>query len=233
MTVLQTDVLVIGGGATGAGVAWDAALRGFDVDPRRPRRPGRGHERALPRAAALGRALRGQGPARGRGVHRRERDPAQHRRRLHRGHRRLLRHHARSTTPPTPTASSRAAARRGVPCEEIRSGAGAARGAAPEPRDLARRSACPTATIEVWKMVWAMARGAQQHGARVLTYHGVIDHPPRRRRGHGRAPAQRAAPARRPTWRRASRSTRPARGPGRSRTWPASRASASSRAGGS
>src|SRR3954449_10225108 len=28
---LHADVLVIGGGATGAGVAWDAALRGFDV----------------------------------------------------------------------------------------------------------------------------------------------------------------------------------------------------------
>src|ERR1700759_216624 len=31
MTTLSTDVLVIGGGATGTGVAWDAALRGFDV----------------------------------------------------------------------------------------------------------------------------------------------------------------------------------------------------------
>ena len=31
MAHLQADVLVIGGGATGAGVAWDAALRGFDV----------------------------------------------------------------------------------------------------------------------------------------------------------------------------------------------------------
>lgn len=31
MATLTTDVLVIGGGATGAGVAWDAALRGFDV----------------------------------------------------------------------------------------------------------------------------------------------------------------------------------------------------------
>ena len=29
MTNLQTELLVIGGGATGAGVAWDAALRGF------------------------------------------------------------------------------------------------------------------------------------------------------------------------------------------------------------
>ncbi|MHB1568598.1 MAG: FAD-dependent oxidoreductase, partial [Solirubrobacteraceae bacterium] len=31
MSTLSTDVLVIGGGATGAGVAWDAALRGLDV----------------------------------------------------------------------------------------------------------------------------------------------------------------------------------------------------------
>ena len=31
MAMLSTDVLVIGGGATGAGVAWDASLRGFDV----------------------------------------------------------------------------------------------------------------------------------------------------------------------------------------------------------
>lgn len=31
MRKLETDVLVIGGGATGTGVAWDAALRGFNV----------------------------------------------------------------------------------------------------------------------------------------------------------------------------------------------------------
>src|SRR5919109_4712390 len=31
MASLETDVLVIGGGATGAGVAWDSALRGFDT----------------------------------------------------------------------------------------------------------------------------------------------------------------------------------------------------------
>ena len=29
MTQLQADLLVIGGGATGAGVAWDACLRGY------------------------------------------------------------------------------------------------------------------------------------------------------------------------------------------------------------
>src|ERR1700749_278538 len=31
MATLSPDVLVIGGGAPGAGVAWDAALRGYDV----------------------------------------------------------------------------------------------------------------------------------------------------------------------------------------------------------
>ncbi len=31
MKTLTTEILVIGGGVTGAGVAWDAALRGFDV----------------------------------------------------------------------------------------------------------------------------------------------------------------------------------------------------------
>jgi len=31
MVTLSTEVLVIGGGATGTGVAWDAALRGYDV----------------------------------------------------------------------------------------------------------------------------------------------------------------------------------------------------------
>jgi len=31
MVTLTTDVLVIGGGATGTGVAWDASLRGLDV----------------------------------------------------------------------------------------------------------------------------------------------------------------------------------------------------------
>ena len=31
MKKLSTGILVIGGGATGAGVVWDAALRGFDA----------------------------------------------------------------------------------------------------------------------------------------------------------------------------------------------------------
>src|SRR5918911_1169716 len=31
MGQLRAEVLVVGGGATGAGIAWDAALRGYDV----------------------------------------------------------------------------------------------------------------------------------------------------------------------------------------------------------
>jgi hypothetical protein len=31
MVTLSTDVLVIGGGATGVGIAWDGALRGLEV----------------------------------------------------------------------------------------------------------------------------------------------------------------------------------------------------------
>jgi glycerol-3-phosphate dehydrogenase len=31
MNHIETDLLVIGGGATGTGIAWDAALRGFSV----------------------------------------------------------------------------------------------------------------------------------------------------------------------------------------------------------
>ncbi len=31
MKRIETEILVVGGGATGTGIAWDAALRGFKV----------------------------------------------------------------------------------------------------------------------------------------------------------------------------------------------------------
>jgi len=31
MKRIETEILVVGGGATGTGVSWDAALRGFQV----------------------------------------------------------------------------------------------------------------------------------------------------------------------------------------------------------
>ena len=61
----------------------------------------------------------------------------------------------------------------GVPCEEI----DPAQALREEPRlnpGISRAFRVPDGNIEVWKMVWAMARGAQQRGARMLTYHGVI-----------------------------------------------------------
>ena len=79
----------------------------------------------------------------------------------------------------------------GVPCEEI----DPAQALREEPRlnpEISRAFRVPDASIDVWKTVWAMARGAQQRGARVLPYHGVDRRAPRRRRGHGRARARRA-----------------------------------------
>ncbi|MGH3100302.1 MAG: FAD-dependent oxidoreductase, partial [Thermoleophilia bacterium] len=47
-----------------------------------------------------------------------------------------------------------------------------------EPRlhpKITRAFKVPDASIDAWKTVWALARGAAAHGARILTYHRVID----------------------------------------------------------
>ena len=80
MVSLSTDVLVIGGGATGTGVAWDAALRGFDVVLVDRKDLAEGTSGRFHGLLHSGGALCGQGPARRRGVHRREPDPAAGRR---------------------------------------------------------------------------------------------------------------------------------------------------------
>ena len=104
--MIETQVLVVGGGATGVGVARDAALRGLRVVLVERRRPGRGHDRALPRAAALRRPLRGQGSAFGAGVHRREPHPAPDRRRTASRTPAACSCARRPTTPSTATASA-------------------------------------------------------------------------------------------------------------------------------
>ena len=40
---------------------------------------------------------------------------------------------------------------------------------------ISRAFRVPDANIDVWKTVWAMSHGAQQRGARILTYHEAID----------------------------------------------------------
>jgi glycerol-3-phosphate dehydrogenase len=170
---LQADVLVIGGGATGAGVAWDAALRGFSV--------------VLADRADLAEGTSG----RFHGL-------------LHSGGRYVVKDPVAAdecvaenailrrvipdciedtgglfvTTPDDdPDYADRfleGAARAAMPAEEIP----VAEALKAEPRvnpAIRRAIRVQDASIDVWKTVWSLARGAQEHGARVLTYHKVID----------------------------------------------------------
>ena len=62
----------------------------------------------------------------------------------------------------------------GVDCEEI----DVVEALRSEPRlnpAISRAFRVPDANIDVWKTVWAMSHGAQQRGARILTYHEAID----------------------------------------------------------
>ncbi len=171
MATLSTDLLVIGGGATGVGVAWDAALRGLDV--------------ILVERGDLAEGTSG----RFHGL-------------LHSGARyavkdpraaveciaenTILRRVAADciedtgglfvTTPwDDPEYAGRFAkgcADTGVPCEEV----SVAEALAQEPRlnpRISRAFRVPDASVEVWQLVWAMARGAKQRGARILPYHEV------------------------------------------------------------
>lgn len=168
---LRTEVLVIGGGATGAGVAWDAALRGFDV------------LLAERRDLAEGTSGRFHGllHSGGRYV---VKDPRSARECMDEN--RILRDVAADciedvgglfvTTPWDDPAygdrfleGCRAA---GIPSEEIP----VADALRAEPRlnpGIRRAFTVPDAGIDAWKTVWTLARGAIAHGARVLPYHRV------------------------------------------------------------
>ena len=173
MPSLQAEVLVIGGGATGAGVAWDCALRGFDV--------------MLVERGDLAEGTSG----RFHGL-------------LHSGGRYVVKDAVAAeecvveneilrrmvpdciedtgglfvTTPDDDPAygdrfmeGCRAAK---LPAEEI----DVAEALRREPRlnpGIRRAFTVPDASIDAWKTVWSFARGAAEHGARILTYHRVID----------------------------------------------------------
>jgi glycerol-3-phosphate dehydrogenase len=172
MAGLSTDVLVIGGGATGAGVAWDAALRGFDVV-------------LVDRAdLAEGTSGRFHGLVHSGGRYA-VKDPDAARECIHEN--RILRRIAADciedtggffvTTPwDDPAYADRftqGCRDTDVDCEEIDT----AQALREEPRlnpDVSRVFRVPDANIDVWKAVWAMARGAQERGARVLPYHAAV-----------------------------------------------------------
>ena len=172
MTTLNTEVLVIGGGATGVGVAWDATLRGFEVV-------------LVDRAdLAEGTSGRFHGLLHSGGRYA-VKDPRAAEECI--AENRILRRVAADciedtgglfiTTPfddpgyaDTFIAGCKAT---GVDCEEI----DVAQALRSEPRlnpEISRAFRVPDANIDVWKTLWAMSHGAQQRGARILTYHEAI-----------------------------------------------------------
>jgi glycerol-3-phosphate dehydrogenase len=172
MAALTTDVLVIGGGATGAGVAWDAALRGFDVVL---------VDRADLSEGTSGR-FHGLLHSGGRYV---VKDPRAAEECI--AENRILREVAADCIEDTgglfvttPWDDSDYADRfvegcraTGVDCEEI----SPAQALRDEPRlnpEISRAFRVPDASIDAWKTVWGMARGATERGARVMTYHAAV-----------------------------------------------------------
>jgi glycerol-3-phosphate dehydrogenase len=170
---LEADVLVIGGGATGAATAWDAALRGFDV--------------VLVDRGDLAEGTSG----RFHGL-------------LHSGGRYVVKDPLAAeecvveneilrriipdciedtgglfvTTPEDDPAYAErfleGCRRAHLPVEEIAVAEALRREPRLNPR-IRRAFTAPDASIDAWKTVWSLARGAAAHGARVLTYHRVVD----------------------------------------------------------
>jgi glycerol-3-phosphate dehydrogenase len=172
MVTLSTDVLVIGGGATGAGVAWDAALRGLEVI-------------LVDRSdLAEGTSGRFHGLLHSGGRYA-VKDPSAAEECVVEN--RVLRRVAGDniedtggffvTTPwDDPAYADRFAEgcrATGVDCEEISSG----QALREEPRlnpSISRAFRVPDASIEVWKTVWALASGARRRGGQVLPYHAAV-----------------------------------------------------------
>jgi len=172
MATLSSDVLVIGGGATGAGVAWDAALRGLDV------------VLVDRQDLAEGTSGRFHGLLHSGGRYA-VKDPRAAEECI--GENRILRRVAADciedtgglfvTTPSDdPAYADRFAqgcADTGVDCEEISSAAALRAEPRLHPR-ISRAFRVPDGNIDVWKTVWALAHGAQQRGTRILPYHAVV-----------------------------------------------------------
>jgi len=172
MTTLNTEVLVVGGGATGAGIAWDAALRGYDVIL---------VDRADLAEGTSGR-FHGLLHSGGRYV---VKDPIAARECI--AENEILRSVASATIEDTgglfvttpdddPAYGDRFLAgcrETGVPSEEI----DVADALRAEPRlnpGIRRAFTVPDASIDVWQLVWGLANGAAARGARILPYHRCV-----------------------------------------------------------
>jgi glycerol-3-phosphate dehydrogenase len=168
----QADVLVIGGGATGAGIAWDAALRGFDTIL---------VER---QDLATGTTGRFHGLLHS-GARYAVKDPDAARECIRENM--LMRRIAAGaveetggffvTTPGDDPAFGdrlvQGCLATGVPIEEIP----VAQALEEEPTlnpGITRAFRVPDAAVDVWLLVNGLARGAVEHGARILPYHEVV-----------------------------------------------------------
>jgi glycerol-3-phosphate dehydrogenase len=173
VAALETDVLVIGGGATGAGVAWDAALRGLRVVL----------ADRLDLCEGTSGRFHGLLHSGGRYV---VKDPKAAEECIVEN--RVLRAIVPDciedtggmfvTTPwDDPEYADRFAAgcrATGVDCEEIEP----TQALQQEPRlhpGITRAFRVPDAGIDAWKTVWALARGAKERGeAEILPYHAAV-----------------------------------------------------------
>jgi glycerol-3-phosphate dehydrogenase len=173
MKSVQTEVLVIGGGATGSGVAWDAATRGFDTIL---------VERKDLAEGTTGR-FHGLLHSGGRYA---VKDRLAAEECIHENH--ILRRVAPDaiedtggyfvTTPWDDPAfgdkfieGCRACE---IPVEEI----APSEAFQAEPRinrDISRVFTVPDAAIDGWKLVWDCAKATTEHGGQVLTYHRVLE----------------------------------------------------------
>ena len=168
---IEAEVLVIGGGATGAGVAHDAALRGFDtvlVDRKDLAEGTTGRFHGLLHSGA-------------RYV---VKDPRSAKECMDENRilRRVAAHAIEDTgglfvqTPwDEPDYADEFLAgchQAGIPVEEIGPGEALAEEPRLNPR-IARAFRVPDAAIDSWELVWACARSAEERGARVLPYHRV------------------------------------------------------------
>ncbi|HSD81408.1 MAG TPA: anaerobic glycerol-3-phosphate dehydrogenase subunit GlpA, partial [Solirubrobacteraceae bacterium] len=171
MPQLQADVLVIGGGATGAGIAWDAALRGFDTILVER------HDLATGTSGRFHGLLHSGGRYA-------VKDPDAARECV--AENPVVRRVAAGsvedtgglfvTTPGDDPAYADAFAEgcrdTGIPCEEI----AVAEALREEPRlnpGLVRAFRVQDASVDVWMLVGGLAHGAAEQGARILTYHAV------------------------------------------------------------
>jgi glycerol-3-phosphate dehydrogenase len=169
---LQADVVVIGGGATGAGIAWDAALRGFDTIL---------VERQDLATGTTGR-FHGLLHSGGRYA---VKDPDAARECIQENM--VLRRIAAGSIEDTggffvctpgddPAFGDRllqGCRDTGIPIEEIEP-ADAVREEPTLNPGITRAFRVPDAAIDVWLLTNGLARGAIEHGARILPYHEVV-----------------------------------------------------------